>query len=419
MTTPCSSDSSGPASAPVYPIQAPTWKIAPQALPRYINSVAVSSDGGTVIGGTFYHSYSSAPEARRSSTIADKEAKMKEDAADTFGTYCYNGDGSLRWKREFLAEEGVYWVAVSADATKAAAGGYFSLSPKAGFVHAYDAQTGALLLEYKTAQRVNQVSLSADGSWLVLAAEGVVLFRFDTTAGVYVKMAEYTPDSSTDNDVISAEISADGSTVVFCDYDSHIGLLNNVGGTLSVAEIYTMPTGYCHMLSLTPDGTAFAAGGAGGVFHLFDVPAFISTGAPTYSFSTGSPDAIYGVGVSTDGSMLAGVVNVGSDSGLAYAATVLGGTPVQRANIPTLRNPNSVCMDLARGGMAVVDGHPDGTPGHFYLIGGIVSAPNSEVAATVQWQCTTGDMSWPVTISGDGSAIVGGSDDGSIYYFAR
>jgi hypothetical protein len=123
--------------------------------------------------------------------------------------------------------------------------------------------------------------------------------------------------------------------------------------------------------------------------------------------------------VATDGSLFAGVVNVGSDAGLAYAATVLGGSPVQRAKVPTRRNPNSICMDLARGVMAVADGHPDGTPGHFYLIGGIVAAPNSMVVATVQWECPTGDMSWPVTISGDGSAIVGGSDDGSIYYFQR
>ena len=100
-----------------YPSRAPTWKIAPQALPRYINSVAVSADGNTVIGGTFYHSYGSAPAARRSSTVADKvtaAGKVKAAVADTFGTYCYNGDGSLRSQSEFLAAEGVYWVGVGA-----------------------------------------------------------------------------------------------------------------------------------------------------------------------------------------------------------------------------------------------------------------------------------------------------------------
>lgn len=415
MTSPSCSDS----SAPVYPAQTPTWKIAPQAQPRYINSVAVSEDGGTVIGGTFYHSYGSAPAARRSSTLADAVTKPGLATTDTFGTYCYNGNGSLRWKDEFLAAEGVYWVAVSADAGRAAAGGYYSFTPKQGFVYAYDANTGVRLLDYKTSQRVNQVSFSADGQWLVSAAESVVLFNYQAATNSYVKTGEFTPDSSTSNDVISAEISADGSTIVFCDYDQHIGVLQNQSGTLSLAKEYTMPQGYCHMLSLTPDGSAFAAGGSGGVYHLFEVAAFLQTGVPTYSFNTGSQDAIYGVGVSTDGSMFAGVVNVGSDSGLAYAATVLGGSPVQRAKIATLRNPNSVCLDLARGVMAVADGHPDGTPGHFYLIGGIVAAPNSMVVATVQWECTTGDMSWPVTISGDGSAIVGGSDDGSIYYFKR
>ncbi len=416
MTAP--KDSSAP-SSPIYPSQAPTWKIAPQAQPRYINSVAVSDDGGTVMGGTFYHSYGSAPAARRSSTVADHATPARLVTTDTFGAYCYNAAGGLRWKDEFLAAEGVYWVAVSADGGRAAAGGYYSFSPKQGFVYAYDAQTGAKVLDYKTTQRVNQVSLSADGRWLVSAAESVVLFCYETSSGRYVKTGEYTPDSSASNDVISAEISADGSTIVFCDYDQHIGLLQNVGGVLSLAKAYTMPEGYCHMLSLTPDGSAFAAGGLGGVFHLFDVATFRQTGVPTYGFNTGSADAIYGVGVAADGSLFAGVVNVGSEAGLAYAATVVGGAPVQRARIETLRNPNSVCLDLARGVMVVADGHPDGSPGHFYLIGGIVAAPHSMIVATVQWACPTGDMSWPVTIAGGGSAIVGGSDDGSIYYFKR
>ena len=40
--------------------KAPVWKISPGGPDRMINSVAVSADGGRVIGGTYFHNNGSA-----------------------------------------------------------------------------------------------------------------------------------------------------------------------------------------------------------------------------------------------------------------------------------------------------------------------------------------------------------------------
>lgn len=395
----------------------PTWKAVPGDGSSYINSVAVSADGGTVVGGTFFHAYGSVPSSRKSSTARGKAGGTEGAATGTFGVYGYNRDGSLRWNDVFSAWEGVYWVALSADGSRAAAGGNWSESPRQGFIRAYDAATGGVLLDHRTSQRVNQVALSADGTWLLAAAECVYLFQYDETNGAYGLKSTYAPDASTDNDVVSVGLSADGSSAVCSDYDGHVVLLANDGGTLSCTRQWTMPTGFCHMLSLASDGQAFAAGGAAGQFHLFAATKFIATGTPTYTYDTGVPDAVYGVSVSQDGQVFAGVVNDGADAGRAYVVTIAGGAPVLRAKVSTARNPNCIALNLDHGYAAIADGHPDGTPGNFYLYGGIVASPASQLVATLQWQYTTANMSWPITIAANGSAVVGGSDDGGIYYF--
>ncbi|MDA8527310.1 hypothetical protein N9K67_00775 [Opitutaceae bacterium] len=107
MTTP-----NDPASIPA---PNPNWSHAPQP-GNYVNSVAVSGDGATVVGGTFKHTYSAAAVARpRQTPGPDGQAAASTATAD-YGVYCYNGSGgALRWSDVFNAYEGVYWVAVSAE----------------------------------------------------------------------------------------------------------------------------------------------------------------------------------------------------------------------------------------------------------------------------------------------------------------
>ena len=50
--------------------------------------------------------------------------------------FCYNAKGKLQWSDKFIASEGVYWVAVSQDASWAASGGL--LAHGSGFIRAYN-----------------------------------------------------------------------------------------------------------------------------------------------------------------------------------------------------------------------------------------------------------------------------------------
>lgn len=394
------------------PSPTPNWTHSPQP-GNYVNSVAVSGDGGTVIGGTFKHTYSAEAVARpRRTPGPDGQAAASTATAD-YGVYCYNGSGgSLRWSDVFNAYEGVYWVAVSADGSRAAAGGTWSESPYEGFLRAYDATNGTILLDYRTPARVNMVAMSADGQWLIAGAESVMLFQYDSSTGKYKKTGGFTPSvASGKSEVVSVGISADGSSMLYAEYTGTMGYALNEGGLMAVLKTFSIPNGgYCHSTALSPSGNFFASGGNDGKFYMFDVAQFLQSGQPTYTCQTSASGAIYGVAVAEDGSSYAGVINT-SDSGEVYLVPVSGGVQGPPQTFDTLRNPNCVTLDSAHGLMAVADGHPDGSPGHFYLYSNIGGT------ASETWCYPTDNMSWPVSIAANGQSVVGGSDDSSIYSF--
>lgn len=403
-----------PAPAPQLADKQPVWKISPAGAKHYINSVAVSADGGRVVGGTFHHHYS-AGESRRGPAMPAPIPPDRDPSSETgvFGVYCYNAAGERQWADEFDGWQGVYWVAISADGSRAAAGGFMSESAPQGFVRAYDAnQQGRLLLSHPTQQRVNQVALSADGASLIAAAETLMLFRYVAARDAYEMFSEFR--SASGHAFVSAAISADGNTVVYADYGGEVGVMTNLNGSgyFTPMARWLVPGGtkadFCHMLDLAPDGRCFAAGGAGGRFYFFDVEKFFALQAPVHSYDTNVQGAVYGVAVAGDGSAFAGIVNNG-EAGIVYCVPLVNGAKGLAKPFPTQHNPNSVVLHAAHGIMAVADGHPDGTPGCFYLFD-----PNT---GALRWKCRTGDMSWPIVIAADGSAVVGGSDDSFIYYF--
>jgi len=383
--------------------KAPQWKVTPGSPTYYINSVATSADGSKVVGGTFFHAYS----ATENRIVGAMLGAADDSSTGIFGTYCYNQSGQLVWKDEFNGYEGVYWVDVSIDGAYAASGGWFSGSPHyAGFVRAYDANTGAQLLNYSTNSRVNQVVLSADGSWLVSAAESLVLFK--RVNGVYQKTGEYTPTIAKDN-IVTVAMSADGGSIVCGDYSGNIIYFRNKGGLPVVFKQWTLPSGSSHSVRMTPDGSAFAAGGSLGYFYLFAVAAFMSSGQPTVSYQMPSKASVYGVAIADDASGFVGLSNQTPGStagGLVYYVARSGKL---NWTYTTARNPNCASLNLAKGMLAVADGHPDGSPGDFYLL--------NTADGGLRWQYTTSNMSWPIMISKNGNAVVAGSDDSSIYYF--
>lgn len=406
---------------PQLPNKQPVWKISPAAGKYYINSVAVSADGSRVIGGTFYHGYQSGA-ARRGpppdTPLRSPAIQVPSPEDGTFGTYCYNASGQLQWKDEFQGWQGVYWTALSADGTRAAAGGFMTQSAPQGFVRAYDAANqGRLMLSHSTQKRVNQVALSGDGTWLVSAAETLILFQ-DGPLG-YRQTMDYTSPGR--ESIVSASVSQDGSKVVYSDYAGWIGVLANSQGKLTPLAQWKVPAlskegNFCHMIDLAPDGRSFVAGGAGGQFYFFDLAQFIATQKPTHTCPTGVAGAVYGVAGAPDGSMFAGVVNCG-DAGQAYPVSLASGNAIPVPPLALKRNPNSAALNVTSGviRLAIADGHPDGTPGHFYLFSSPAGA--APPVLRLRWIFQTGNMSWPIAIAANGSAVVGGSDDSHIYYF--
>ncbi|ATC64866.1 hypothetical protein CMV30_13310 [Nibricoccus aquaticus] len=365
----------------------------------------MSGDGSRVVGGTFFHSYGG------SSRSAQFTAKSTASSSNgTFGTYCYDQTGKQLWKDEFTGFEGVYWVDISKDGAYAASGGWMTGSPNyAGFVRAFDVSTGTKVLDYATTSRVSQVALTADGGWLISAAESLVLFK--RVNGVYQKTGEFTPPG-TNPTVVTAAISADGNMIVYADYSGNVVLLANEGGLLALWKQWKLPASSSHCVRITPDGKAFAAGGSEGYFYFFDTQTFLQTGQPTITSQISSKSAVYGVAIADDASAFVGISNLNSTAvgGLVYfVPTASNPTGAPSWTYQTARNPNCASINLANGLLAVADGHPDGAPGNFYLL-------NTSTGAQI-WQYGTTNMSWPIMISASGNAVVAGSDDSNMYYF--
>lgn len=384
----------------------PLWSVSPGSTDYYINSVAVSADGSRTIAGTFLHTY--ATTGRRPANGA-----LPPGASDTglFGTYCYDAKGTLRWKDEFNGWQGVYWVAISADGAFAASGGWFTNTPNyQGFVRAYDAATGAMLLNYPTPARVNQVVLSSDGTWLLAATTTLLLFQ--RVNGAYQLKGEFNPGGA-NNTVVAADMSMDGRQIVGADYNGSLYVLTNNGAQLALGRSWVLPVkGYSHCVRMTPTGASFAAGGAGGFLYLFDVGSFLAGGGPALQYQVANGGSVYGVAVADDGSAVAGVSNLnpGSDvGGMVYLIERHGCLAGLAWSFQTERNPNCVSLNLRKGMLAVADGHPDGQPGNFYLL--------EMATGALRWKYPTSNMSWPIQIAANGSAVVGGSDDSRVYYF--
>ena len=125
----------------------PAWSVNPQPqVTHYVNSVAISANAGTVVGGTYYHAY-------------NDSANHKPSIAPSFpvGVFAYDKTGKGLWSHVFSATEGVYWVALSRDGAWAASGGLITSSPYQGFIYAYDAIKGSNQLLASPAVRTNMV----------------------------------------------------------------------------------------------------------------------------------------------------------------------------------------------------------------------------------------------------------------------
>jgi hypothetical protein len=404
----------------------PTWRCTP-ASGKEINSCAITPDGRRVACGTW---------VERGQTEA------------VYHVYCYDQSGTLLWSAPVSSQtidHGVYWVSISDDGSTVAAGG--EAASDEGFLCAWQykpkPQGGSQLrqiLKTSTSSRVNQVSLSGNGQCLVACyGSSVALFTRQSdadfkqldhrdlgspadvqsvmvdNAGTRAVMASrsYQPDGDTSGRLFSLDINTDGfGSTTGTTFDS---------GVMRVA--------------ITDDGSAWGGSLHDGSCVCFQ-PSSATHPAPAWRYyPESSVDIAYGFAISgSDNSVvqLALGANLKKNSQSA-SGTPAGGivmsltstvvthgqyTPRCNWSIPTHFGVNpGLSMDAAHVYTTATDGKPDDqhkvqeSAGHFYLLN------NQE--SQVVWSYKTKTMNWPMAIARDGSAIVGGSDDGQLLYWAR
>lgn len=388
----------------------PTWTVQPQSSYQ-INSTAISADGSTCLLGT-----------------------SEEYGTGNFGVYCYDSSGNLNWSDALgqNAYQGVFWVALSADGTHAAAGGTISeTEDAAGFLRIYDATTGNRLVDVTTPSRVNQVALSANGQTLAAVA-GDMLYVYGQQGSSYLMLAEQTLTGQYGE---SCAISADGSLVVVAttrDYSADSGPAGTVqmfqlqAGALVMLAQYDAGVGVIRVAML-PDGTAWAASRHDGAVMAFSQDVSLPSGQPAWTYAPPgeSLGVAYGVAIArrSDGDLqIAYGVNLeDQEHGCIYAvkSQPQATSPVSYAPVLLWQqalqyDPNpGISMDTQAALVTATDGQPgSGTAesaGNFYLFTG---------DGTLLWQYATPLMNWPMVVAANGNAVFGGSDDGSAYYWA-
>lgn len=371
----------------------PAWSHDPlpaQAKTSYINSVDISKNGQRVICGTYYYDYN--PAANHTPVPSNFPV----------GVFCYNAKGKLQWKDKFTASEGVYWVAMSQDASWAASGGL--LAHGSGFIRAYNGANGAMALNFTTNSRVNRVAISANGQYLVAGASS---FYFFERVGAAWSAPQVIPSAAGDY-VVAVDISDDGQWIALGTHNGSISLIRNVGGALSPAVTWQQPGGSIYWVQMASGGSGFVAGAKNARLMFFSTATFTAAGGPTWSQDLTGCTRCGSVGISADGSLISAVGNKGK-TGKVFLFQNHGNTATNLWSAATLHNPNSTSLDSAGQYVTVADGQPDGTPGAFYLF---------DAAGNQKWKYGTSNMSWPMQVSEDASAIAAGSDDASLYYFA-
>lgn len=415
--------------APTMSTATPLWSVTPHA-GFYINSVGISADGGRIVAGTFFHDYGGSAkaafggEAKLAARVAAANASPAAASAGgaagasqygRFGTYVWDRSGQRLMAQEFDGWQGVYWVASDSAGVVVASTGWRSGSPDySGFVAAYAVDTGASLLDFALPGRGNVVALDPNARVLLAGADQGYLFARDPNGDFGATPVELSLNGTGDTALVTA-LSADASIGMVASYHGEILLFGIDAGAPGAPVRWQIPdSAYLHFAALSADGRWAFAGANNGLLYALNVQALLggSASGPAWSAQIpGGASTIYGVACSADGTRVAVAGNVKSTGG--GSVSVFDNTQSQPSLLwtaSTAHSPNSVSFDAAGQWLGLADGHPDGTPGAFYLFSGATGA--------LAWNFPTSDMSWPIQLSADGSTVAAGSDNGSVYLFA-
>ena len=349
----------------------PQWSCVP-ANGKQINSCAITPDGSRLVCGT--------------------RIERGDDQA-VFTVYCYDASGELLWSVPVSAtpiQHGVYWVAIRDDGSCLVAC-YGSSMALFGRSVAISGFTQLDSFDVGGNADVQSVMVDKAGTQAVLASR------------------TYAQDNATTGQLISFEIGARG-------FISH--------------KVTAFDSGVMRV-AITEDGSVWGASLHDGSCVCFQVSA---DSAPAWRYHPElDVELAYGFGISGSdtgtvhialGANLGPTGKPGSGchpAGAVFSMSSVGtnGRYAPKFNwvIRTTFGVNpGVSLDRAGAFVTATDGKPanthkvDESAGHFYLF------DNS--AGSLLWSQKTKTMNWPMAISADGRAIVGGSDDGRLFYWA-
>ena len=400
------------------------WKRNPSPNGDY-NSVAISADGSRVLAGTFYYN---------DGTVVPPQ---------TVGVFAWDANGQQLWTDTFMvtaadkARAGVESVAISADGLWGASGGL--TSPGVGFVHVYDA-AGAKTALLGTPTAVRAVALSSDGMYLAAGADKLYVFK-RTGAGWSAPVTLANPSGI----VRRVSISDDGRWIVTAIDNGWTSLVENKlvsGGGVTAVGTWQLPNPnpsdpqpFVQHVAVSGDGSAYAAAGADGKTYYFDIAAFQPTNAlaERWSYNPPGKSTCRWVAISQNGSHVAAVFSFDPNPMTPHTPTKGRTYLLQNIKNPaagqrkyqrlwtggerTAYGPNAVSMGQTSTGkyhVTVADGITK-TAGGFYLFDG--SNGNSMWGGPPDHNFSTTKMNYCVAMSADATAIVGGSNDGYVYYF--
>jgi WD40 repeat protein len=380
-------------------IKAPAWM--QHLLPKEneaINSVAICGDGSKVVAGTYFFTAGPTPTPK------------------TVGMFAYNSKGKLLWPADtYPATFGINWVAISRDGTWAASGG--QVSATSGFINAYDAGSGSKSLTYNPPVNVNMVALNSNGSFLVAGSDLLYVFARNGSTNAWAPPQTVT---YTSGKVERVAVSDDGKWIVAGVAGGVVSLVRNnisTGGGLSPPVSWSLPNSWILWVSIAANGSGFAVGGSDGNVYYFDINAFAALSTPSLNPAWHVPlagcSACRSVAVCDDGSRISAVGDFKSSpaTGTVFLLANQGtsGKQLWSSTPTTLYGANSTSIDAKARYVTVTDGTPSGTAGDFYLF---------DAEGNLLWRYKLSNMSWPMQICANGTAIGAGSDNSELYYFS-
>ena len=421
------------------------WTFTPEH-PTQINSVAICDDGSRCVFGSSF-----------------------ERGEGLFYTYLCDGDGQLMQKHaiaEGSCYQGVFWVDISGDGQYYATGGETqnpdpkknSDQPKPkqpGLLQAYVAKTGDCLLNVTRSDRINQVSLSHDGQYLAVCyGHTVEIFQISGTTYQSI-FSHVTPNFS----INSCEISGDGKTVVTSgihyaddnrrdlvlqepetsqhsssqDTTGQINAYSINGSTVSSLGECEVDSGSMRVAVLD-DGSQWAVSLHDGSCGLVLANKATSLAwrcrpdkanlALAYAVAitkTDQGEVYVACGANQKNSNSGGLLYLVQSVRMVYDNTDNSSYPpayfkgiMQWSHNTEFGVNPGVSMDKNAHYVTATDGKPKGktvkeSKGNFYLF----DATDGEAL----WQYQTDMMNWPMQLARNGQSVIGGSDNGSVYYW--